>query len=334
MAIKDNIVNKKRIDLAEVIPLDFPFSVFIDVCNACNFKCKFCAIQTSNEKLNFKKQVMNWELYKKVVDDIYSTGNQLKMLRLTANGEPLMCKDLAKMIRYARKDKCITEHIEIVTNGSLFTHEITDSIIDAGIDRIRISIEAPDKVGYKEICGADIDWEKFIENLTYLYNNRKQCEIYIKTVDAAVAGEDKETEFYKVFEPICDKISIEHVIPIWTGYDKIYKDFDINRNEGLHGHSVADVRVCPFPFYSCVVNPDGQVTACCNDWKRGIILGDMNAESFIDIWRGGYYRDFLIGMLEKGRKCNHSICRVCEYPNYDAVDILDGKEDIILSRYR
>ena len=47
-AERKNIVNRDRVDLHAVLPLETPFSLFIDVCNACNFKCKFCAIQTEN----------------------------------------------------------------------------------------------------------------------------------------------------------------------------------------------------------------------------------------------------------------------------------------------
>lgn len=40
-----NIVNRQRTKLETL------YSLFIDVCNACNFKCKFCAIQYAKEKL-------------------------------------------------------------------------------------------------------------------------------------------------------------------------------------------------------------------------------------------------------------------------------------------
>ena len=39
-AEKKYIVNKNRTKLEEVLPLTTPYSMFVDVCNACNFKCK------------------------------------------------------------------------------------------------------------------------------------------------------------------------------------------------------------------------------------------------------------------------------------------------------
>lgn len=230
---RSNIVNAERVVLGEAVPLDTPFSLFIDICNACNFKCKFCAIQTTEIK-KFKKHTMPWELYKKVVNDVAGFPKPLKMLRLTANGEPLINKDLPRMIAYA-KEKSITEHIEIVTNASLLTPGLSDALIEAGLDRIRISIEAIDADGYEAMCGKKINWDEFISNIRYFYEHRRQCEVYIKTVDAAVKTEEEKESFYKEFEDICDKISIEHVIPIWTDYKKIYDDFKIDKGGGYTG---------------------------------------------------------------------------------------------------
>lgn len=127
----------------------------------------------------------------------------------------------------------------------------------AGLDRIRISIEAIAAQGYYDIVGVKLNWNEFLDNLKYFYQHKGNCEVYIKTVDAAVETEEKKRIFYSTFENICDKISIEYIIPIWTGYNEIKDDFDIDKNEGLHGNKIKEVHICPIPFYSFVVNPDG-----------------------------------------------------------------------------
>lgn len=97
-----NIVNTNRHELYTVLPLKTPYSLFVDVCNACNFKCKFCAIQYANKKLPFRKMCMDYDLFRKVIDDLRKFPEPLKMLRLAANGEPLLNKRLPEMIEYAR----------------------------------------------------------------------------------------------------------------------------------------------------------------------------------------------------------------------------------------
>ena len=328
-----NIVNTNRHELYTVLPLKTPYSLFVDVCNACNFKCKFCAIQYANKKLPFRKMCMDYDLFRKVIDDLRKFPEPLKMLRLAANGEPLLNKRLPEMIEYARGG--VTQWLEFVSNASLLTPELNRKLVSAGLDRIRISIEGIGEEQYYEMSGVKIDWNKFVANIKDLYEHKGNCEIYIKTVDAAVDTEEKREKFFSTFGDICDKISIEHVIPIWTGYDEIYQDFDIETAEGLHGHAVKELDVCPFPFYSFVINPDGEVTVCCNDWERKISMGNVTSESVYDIWNGEKYHNFLLGMLEKGRKENHPVgCAKCQYPCFDAVDDLDSYREIVLERFK
>ena len=332
-AVYKNIVNNNRHLLADVLPLKTPYSLFVDVCNACNFKCKFCAIQYADRKLPFKKICMEYDLFCKIIDDLKKFDEPLKMLRLAANGEPLLNKKLPEMIQYA-KMKGIADWIEFVSNASLLNPELNRRLVEAGLNRIRISIEGMNADDYFAMSGVKIDWNKFISNIKDLYDHRGNCEIYIKTVDAAVDTEEKKNMFFSIFGDICDKISIEHVIPIWTGYDEISNDFNIEAEEGLHGHKVREIEVCPFPFYSFVVNPDGEVTVCCNDWERKISMGNAISESVYDIWNGEKYHKFLLGMLEKDRRKNHPIgCAKCEYPCFDAVDDLDTYREKLLFRF-
>ena len=84
-----------------------------------------------------------------------------------------------------------------------------------------------------------------------------------------------------------------------------------------------------------MINPDGEVTVCCNDWERKISMGNVTSESVYDIWNGEKYHNFLLGMLEKGRKENHPVgCAKCQYPCFDAVDDLDSYREIVLERFK
>lgn len=320
-----NVVNSKRHNLAEVLPLETPYSLFIDVCNACNFKCRFCAIQYSGRSLPFQKMCMEYDLFEKIIQDLKRFPDKLKMLRLAGNGEPLMNKQLPEMIRLAAKEK-VAEHIEIVSNASLLNQDLNRRLVDAGLNRIRISIEGVDAAQYYAMSGVKLDWNQFVDNITDLYEHKGNLEIYIKTVDSAVPDETSKQQFLDTFGNICDKIFIEHVIPVWADYDEIKDDFAIEHAEGLHGHAIKDVEVCPFPFYSCIIHPDGEVDVCCSDWERKISMGSAKTKSIYDIWNGEKYRNFLLEMLGGGRK-KITGCQKCDYPSYDAVDDLDSYRD-------
>lgn len=328
-AINKNLVKEKRNKLEEVIPLTTPYSMIIDPCNLCNFKCNFCALQSQNEKLNFQKQLMDKRLFFKIIDDLTEFPEQLKVLRISGQGEPLLNPDLPEMIQYA-KDKQVAEFIETITNGSRLNPKLSQSLINSGIDRIRISIEALDADGYYDIAGAKINFDNFVTNIKYLHDISGNCEIYCKIVDVAVPTDSDKQKFYNLFGDICDRIFVDNVIPLWSDFEKIKNNMIIGE-KGMHGQKIQDVMVCPYPFYSLVVNSDGEVTTCCADWKRKLVIGNLREQSMKEIWRGDILRNFWINLL-KGKKNIYEMCKKCLLPMYDCNDNIDEYASYILKK--
>lgn len=333
-AKKTNLVNQKRHKLEEVLPLQTPYTLCVDPCNLCNFRCKFCAIQSSEAELTFKKQLMTMELYKKVIDDIAVFPDRLKVLRLNGNGEPLLNPELPEMIRYA-KEKGVADFIEILTNGSKLNPQLNERLIESGLDRIRISIEEISEEGYREMAGVNIGLDQLCANIRDFYERSvragRTCEVYIKTVDAAVSTREKEETFCRLFGDICHKIWIDHVIPLWSGWDDIGNRFDL-RKIGMHGQASRETTVCPFPFYSLIVNPDGLVTVCCSDWQRKLVIGDLTKQSLLEVWNGEPLRTFWIDMLS-GNRNKYEMCAQCEYLKYNSTDNIDAYAEEILKRF-
>lgn len=328
-AINDNIVAKHRVRLEEVIPLETPFSLAIDPSNLCNFKCNFCAIQSLNEVLTFKKQLMSLELFKKIIDDLKDFPDKLKVLRINGQGEPLLNPYLPEMLSYAR-EKEVADFIEIITNGSKLNPELNQKLIDSGIDRIRISVEALDQEGYYSVTGTRIDFDKFVNNIADLHKRSGNCEIYIKIVDVSVPEEKDKKRFFSIFGDICDRIFIDNVIPMWSDFEELNNTVSL-KGRGVHGQKIQNVRVCPFSFYSLIINSDGEVTVCCADWKRKLVVGDLKCETMQQIWKGDKLRHFWKEIL-KGNKNEFEMCRKCLLPMYDCNDNIDDYAEEILQR--
>ncbi|MDF2944243.1 MAG: Fe-S oxidoreductase containing radical domain [Herbinix sp.] len=327
-AKNENLVNMNRSKLQDVIPLSTPYTIAIDPCNLCNFKCEFCAMHASDEKQDFKKQNMPLDLFKKIIDDLSEFPQKLKVLRINGQGEPLINIHLPEMIAYAKK-KNIADFIEIITNGSLLQPDLNRKLVQSGLHRIRISVEAVDEEGYLDLSKAKIDFNKFRDNIRDLYENKGKCEIYVKIVDVAVPTEEDKQKFFALFGDICDRIFIDNVIPLWSDFNELEENFQLKTQLGVHGQVVKNVNVCPFPFYSFLINPEGQVTACCADWKRKLVIGDVSKEKLINIWNGQILNKLWINMLEGNMK-NYEMCKKCLLPSYDCNDNIDEFTDVIL----
>lgn len=327
------MANVERVQLYKQLPLEVPFSVHVFPIYMCNFKCSYCLHSLSEEKLtkiNFKKQTMSLEIYKKAIDDLSSFSKPLKALLFAGHGEPLMHPDIAEMIAYA-KQKNIAERIEIVTNASLLTEELSDKLISAGLDRIKISIQGISKKKYKDVCRVDIDYDKFIENIKYFYEHKINTDVYIKIIDVALDAKEDEKLFYDIFSPISDSVAVEYAIPFVEEIDKkVYgKEFD----KCKQGNQPLETEVCSMPFYMMVVEPSGYVVPCCST-EVPFILGNIKEQSLKEIWNSDKRKLFLSLQL-KNRTVN-KICGKCNVPRYGLQegDYLDSHKDELLKYYR
>lgn len=297
----------KRTVLAEVLPLDTPFVVQIFPVYACNFKCGYCifSVDKANRHFISDKVVMDFDLYKKCIDDIARFPRKVKVLRFVGIGEPLLHKNIADMVEYA-VSKDVANIVEILTNGSLLTPKMADSLISSGLSRLVVSLQGTSKDKYREVCEANIDFDNLVESLRYFFINKGNVQVYIKIIDCALDSKDDEQRFYEIFGDICDTMAIEHAVPIHSGveFEKILKDKDISVTQ--FGLPVSEVQICPQPFFHLQINPDGKVVPCFSFEYPGI-MGDCNSQSVYEIWHGKQFQHFRRTMLD-GIK---NVCEVC-----------------------
>ena len=325
----------KRTKLADVVPLDTPYVVQVFPIYACNFRCNYCLFSIDKNKRGFvsDKSIMDFELYKKFVDDLLMFPNKIKVLRIVGIGEPLLHKNIADMIKYAI-DKNAANITELLTNASLLTPVVSNSLISAGLARLMISLQGTTKGKYKKVCRADIDFNEFVGNIEYFYKHKTNTQMYIKIIDCALDGKKDEEKFYKIFGNICDTIAVECAVPIHSGID--YKSIIKDRKEPLtqFGRFVTDINVCPQPFFTMQINPDGKVVPCYSFEYPGI-MGDCNTQSMKDIWDSSIFTNFRKRMLN-GRQEVSSACRKCNIMRYrvSPEDVLDNDVEKIRERYK
>lgn len=311
-----------RVRLAEVIPLAAPFTLNIFPSNICNFRCVYCAQSLGAEYLEqeygFPQELMSMEVIDRIVEQSKDFGGKYKLVSFMGHGEPLCNRRLPEMIEKIKKAD-IANRIDIITNASLLTKEYADQLIGAGLDVLRVSLQGVSAKAYWNTCGIRIDFEKFVDNLAYFYQNKKQCSVYVKTVDASL-GEGDERKFYDIFEPICDRIYIDRIKPVYSGveYTKKEKDLSLNRYGDAHERRM----VCPQPFYMLSVWANGDVTPCDALYKASV-LGNVKNGRLKEFWNSDKKRKFCKLQLEKKRE-NVSECRMCCAP-----DDVAAKEDVL-----
>jgi MoaA/NifB/PqqE/SkfB family radical SAM enzyme len=91
---------------------------------------------------------MSWELFTGIVDQIPN----IERVVLHGVGEPMLVKDLPKMVRYL-KDR--GTYVLFNTNGTVLNEKNGRALIEAGLDELRVSLDASNAKSYRAIRGKD-----------------------------------------------------------------------------------------------------------------------------------------------------------------------------------
>lgn len=312
------VFNTDRKPLHKLIPLNTPMAVSIVSSQACNIRCEYCLHSLSNEELNkrnFVQKNMTWDTFIKAVEMLKDFPERIKSISLSGQGEPLCNPLFPDMVSFVKKAG-ITDDVSVITNGLLLNRENIVKIIDAGLDRMFISLQGMTEEKYEEVCGKKIDFEEFVSNLTFLYEySRGKCMINIKIADIALEPGDKE-KFFDVFGNICDKIHIETIKPLYADVDytdmlgKNLTEMTVTRFGRPHKKQSA----CYLSFYMMSVTPMGEIRPCGAPFQGCKGLGNINSTTLVDAWNSTARKKFLIDMLTK-KRFENNVCKDCDYPN-------------------
>ncbi len=122
-----------------------PVCLYLEVTNRCNLLCTTCP--RTYVELEPPAD-MSWELFTSIVDQMPNVQRAV----LHGVGEPMLVKNLQQMVRYL-KDRGI--YTLFNTNGTLLTERNGRAMIDAGLDEMRVSLDASNPTSYLAVRGKN-----------------------------------------------------------------------------------------------------------------------------------------------------------------------------------
>lgn len=129
--------------------------VYVEPTNRCNLECRTCIRNVWDEPLG----MMDWEVYERILNDIQAFI-PMPTVFLGGFGEPFVHPHLIEMIKGV---KDFGGSVEVITNGILLTENISDQLIETGLDVLWISIDGVTPESYADVrLGAKLP--------TVLYN--------------------------------------------------------------------------------------------------------------------------------------------------------------------
>jgi MoaA/NifB/PqqE/SkfB family radical SAM enzyme len=315
--------SKNREPLWKLLPLLTPLTIYVDPSNVCNFSCQHCFHGNKNwlEKMP-RQTMMDMNLFGKILNDLKEFPSPVKMIHLNGFGEPLLNKNLSTMIRLL-KTRGIAERVAITTNGSKFTDENMKEIIKAGLDQIHISIYGLSQAQYAKFTHNNFNFNELVANIKKLYSIKGNCHIHIK-ISGNYFSEEEQKRFLEIFRDFCDTIFIGNAVNAWPGID--IKD-TLKVGASLRHQYCQDIvkgKICPNLFYQLLIHSDGACSPCCVDFEQKNVIGDVNKESLINIWRNKL----------QNKQNKYTTCRNCEFPIVSSTVNINPYAKELLQKYK
>jgi len=300
---------ERTVDIVKEFPMSQPLTMFIEPTNACNYRCTFCPTGHPDllRQVGRKNTLMDFELYKRLINDIAEFPQKLKMLNMYKDGESLIHPKFTDMVRYA-KDSGISEQIWVKTNGQLLSPEYNQRLVRCGLDMIGISVNGVDAQSFYDVTRVNVNYEKFRTNVLDLYNRRGDVRVSCKIADTNLTDWQKQ-KFLDDFGDRCDYIAIEGLHGWSTS--EVY-DWKLGTDQSFDGTPRVNKIACPLVLYMLTVSSNGDVSICNDDWAHYHQIGNINDESITDIWQGVSLKRFR-RMHLSGRREDNQACANCDY---------------------
>jgi len=254
--------------------LPLPSMLLIENTNCCNAQCVMCPRDTLTRKRGF----MEFGLFEKIMKEL-SGARRKPIVHLHGFGEPLLDHLLPERIALAKD--CGIKHTYIVTNGSLLFPETSRKIIQAGLDRMKISFCGTDEESYNATMRG-LDFNVTLQNIKEFMRIRKELQqktpkLILQYLPQEANGA-RTDDFQALWRSLPHKNSGDcmHISAL--------DNFGGGKSYNIVGERI--VSVCYYPWSALSVLCDGRAVTCCVDYNGLQGVGDVNFQSIKEIWKG------------------------------------------------
>ncbi len=271
---------------------EFPRTVRVENTNHCNANCVTCTRELMKRPLGF----MTMELFRKIVDEC--AENRVKKIHLHNFGEPMLDKKLIDKIGYAKSKGIETR---LFTNMSVMTEGLARSLVEAGLGKIKISMDGNTPQTFEAIRKG-LSYDRVVRNIEMLIEERERQGKETPKIELVFVETERNyferEDFIRRWKHRVDGVHI-------TSYH--------NWAGSLHKEGSLDERQLPCPriWQTFTILWDGRVALCCMDYNGEVILGNVNSQSIKEIFNGEKLRKIREYHLQ-GRFHMIPICRDCE----------------------
>ena len=287
---------RKRIDLNS-----FPFMLYLEPTNACNFRCPFCF---TGKRLSSATGRMSLETVDKIVDQL---GDYIYYVNFRGSGEPLLHPDLPEIIRRFNRKKIFTV---VSTNASLLDEERAEALIRSELDYLIVSIDgATEKTYDRYRVGGR--FSEVCENVRNFLSLRSKFKRAIPKVEWQYVVFKHNLAELPAARKMAEEMGVDY-LEFMPGYVE-EPEFAVTEGPYKSRFSTLSRRSeCHALWSAASIKWNGDVGACCWDEFADSGFGNIGLQAYGAIRNSPRFRDsrrFIALGPEKSMA--HSICDLC-----------------------
>ncbi len=269
-------------------------SANLELTNHCNLKCSFCP--TGNGLMVRSRGFMAAEDF----DAALRGAGPLEFVLLFQWGESLLHPNFSELAQRAAARGVRTL---VTTNGTLLDQRRVDALLDAGLDRVTVSVDG-DEQTHEQIRGVPL--RRTLRGLELLVAERDRRGASTSIDVSMVISPETQSASGAFRDAFAARVDRVQQIPLLT--------------QGARRTR------CREPWRSGpVVLQDGRVTVCCVDHDGALSFGHVRDAPLRGLWNGPAMRAFrrahVAGQLPP-------ICATCtEYPTDEAAPRFSSAEE-------
>jgi cyclic pyranopterin phosphate synthase len=207
----------------------------VSLTDRCNFRCFYC-LPHGEPPIAPKAQMLSYEEIEYICEIFVELG--IEKIRLTG-GEPMMRQDIETIIKKLAKLKSNgLRDLALTTNG-YFLPDRAQSLKDAGLDRITISLDSLKRDVFKQMTGVDV-LDRVLEGIAAAKKAGLE-PIKINAVIVRGHNEDEVADFAAFAREHDIKMRFIEFMPLDAGHDW-------TREDVVSGREIRDRIEARFPL--------------------------------------------------------------------------------------